>query len=365
MSGEREGVYVRLAPPDGARLSLVVPLNREAADYSLLLDAALETLRSRYTAFWSRRVSALTLGPTADAFRFVKETNAPTGTISWQDGQQLIEAARLTMVAGAKAFVEPARYFSNKHGQFAKRYLDTVLMGQTSPGSYIITAIAPADAHIPLRGGVATPIGLPDDYASSADITNRVVESIRATSDALVEYRSSRSFDSFIRRIGDGVSHEMATALQKLAADADGVRINVQRPNAPSEDSEAEEFEFAGDDVAILGRAAALLVQPEQRDRVVVVGRVHLLTRKEAGGPGVVGIDDGKRKFRARLNADDEYHKAVVAHDENNLVQVSGEVERTGNLNWLYDARLIRVLSPLESIDARVESIPTELFDSE
>jgi hypothetical protein len=88
-------------------------------------------------------------------------------------------------------------------------------------------------------------------------------------------------------------------------------------------------------------------VQVDPIQNVRIEGRVHLLTKKQAGGAGVVGLDDGKRKYRVHLTSDADYHRAVKAHDEDRRVAVVGRLERQGNLTYLYSANLLAVLSPL------------------
>ena len=60
-----------------------------------------------------------------------------------------------------------------------------------------------------------------------------------------------------------------------------------------------------------------------------------------AGTPGVVGIDDRRLHDRVPLVNDDEYHEAVLAHDQERVITVTGELSREGNLNWIYNAELV------------------------
>jgi hypothetical protein len=68
---------------------------------------------------------------------------------------------------------------------------------------------------------------------------------------------------------------------------------------------------------------------------------VHLLTRKEAGGPGVVGIDEGKHRYRVRFVADQDYNQAVMAHYDDRHIVVKGDHSKEGTLRWLYNAHLV------------------------
>ena len=317
-----------------------------APDFTELLSAALITLRTGYPELWFRSLLPRLRPDLTDEFRFSKETVSPSGLIRWPDGQELIEAARATLTAGVKAHRRRERYFSNRFGSFAKRYLDTVLMGQTAVGSYVVTAYVPSMARVPLGLG---PSGFDlegIDIAIAGEVTQSVVGALEAMTEPIAHYRQASSMTAFEAGVERGVSHEMATALGHLTSNSDAAEIVVEWSPRDIEQSRMSRshFVFEPNDNSILSRAAAQLSTPEQSPQSHRArGRVHLLTKKEAGDPGVVGIDDGKRKYRVRLTSEAEYHEAVMAHDENLIVEVVGELSREGNIQWLYQARLSRV----------------------
>lgn len=97
----------------------------------------------------------------------------------------------------------------------------------------------------------------------------------------------------------------------------------------------------------MLEKIGSRFAASEPEEHLTITGRVHLLTKKEAGGPGVFGIATlGKppRKIRVRLSAEEDYHGAVRAHDQDLAVRVKGDMTREGSMYWLYNARFIEVL---------------------
>ncbi|MCU4187211.1 hypothetical protein K6U06_22810 [Acidiferrimicrobium sp. IK] len=359
--GQRHDLYKRIQPPAelGDTRSIVIPLNREMSDFEELFSGAVSLLKSSFQELWIRQLSPRLEANLADAFRFRKESEAPSGLIPWVAGEELIGSAKATLLAGAKAHMEPARHFGNRFGQFANRYLDTVLMGQTSPGSYIVTALAPSSRLVPYRATTTASFAYEHiDGASGRDVTNSVVRALIAVKEALAEYREESSLDVFEAGVPDGISYELTSALEKLAAKAISSEIEIEFSTAQSGGSAGREtlaFEFSRQDAPVLNSAALRLAASTERAEEVVTGRVHLLTKKEAGSPGVVGVDDGRRKYRARLGSDEEYHRAVQAHDLDQTVVISGEVSREGNVRWLYGARLLDV-----GAEQRDESAGTE-----
>lgn len=347
--GHRTNIYTRLqrsSEIDDKGNSVVVPLDREASDFSLLMTAALETIRRTWPSTWQRSIEPFLGLEAADVFNFRKATSAPRGLIAWNDGRDLIESARMTLVAGAKCYLEPSRHFSNRFGQFANRYLDQILMGQSGIGSYVVTAVAPAEAQVPIGKSLevaSAKQGVP--AARAREITSSVVRALEAATDAINHFKSSGSMAGFIDQVESGVSYELVIALRDISGGADESDVTVRL--APLDQTlfdvepSTRSFEFSGGDTGVLERASVQLSAETETERVTVEGRVHLLTKQEAVGPGVVGVDDGNYRYRVRLGSDEEYHEAVIAHDEDRSIAVEGELSREGSLKWLYGARLL------------------------
>jgi len=216
--GGRPGIYNRFAAPgqaSGRHGSLVVPLDPSAPEFEELMLAALSELAApAYRDIWQRVIAPRLATEAADRLRFAKESPAPSGLIAWREGEELIESARSTLVAGAKSYMGPERHHGNRHGKFARRYLDTVLMGQTAAGSYVVTAFAPANVAVPLKGGQFEGFGLEGmDIARARQVTLAVVRAVEAVTEALHHYRATGSFSGFDEGVELGVSYEMAAAL--------------------------------------------------------------------------------------------------------------------------------------------------------
>ena len=357
-AGYREKTYVRLQHSDdtGVRnTSIIVPLNRSASDFYLLMEAALETIRNLTPIVWQRSIEPLLGHAAVDIFSFRKETSAPSGLIAWNDGRVLIDSARRALIAGAKAYMEPSRYFLNRFGQFANRYIEQILMGQSATGSYIVTALAPTEAKVPIRKKSEGTLELEGvDVVRARDVTSSVVRSLEAATEAIDHFKSSGSMAGFDAQVRMGVSYELVTALRDIvggAAESD-IAVEFAPTDAGLLDEpslETRRFEFSGGDTGVLERASVQLSTTADAVRVAVEGRVHLLTKKQAGGPGVVGVDDGNHRYRVRLGSDEEYHEAVMAHDKDRHIAVEGELSLEGSIRWLYGARLHRALGPSTS----------------
>lgn len=377
--GGRRGVYMRYLPPGSGgpgseTSSLMVPLDEGAPEYQDVMRSALSQI-SEDRDSWVRVIYPRLVVDASDEFRFRRESAAPSGFISWRSGEKLIESARRTLMAGAKYFMGPGRHFVNRHGRFAGRYLDEVLMGQTAPGSYIVTAYAPPRAEIPISSsgsGIASLPGIGEAHAR--DISRAVVRAVEATAEAVEHYRNSGSLAGFEDGVSRGISYEMTQALLGITANSDGADITVEwDSSSPTEHLQPAHFEFRGSDAEPLSRAAVRLAEDRSSRTINIIGRVHLLAKKDMGSPGVFGVEaftaGPVKKVRVRLADEEDYHEAIRAHEEDLALQVTGRLEKEGNLSWLYDATVIRTAGHVDDYALRVRSIETtkqlDLFGKE
>ncbi len=283
-----------------------------------------------------------------DSVRFRKETAAPRGLILWHEGEQLVRAARETLAAGTKAFSGKRAYFGNSNSGIVQRYLSATYMGQTGIGSFVVTALTPV---------LSLGEGLSKESAASPvqgrDVTLSVATALGAAVEAIDHYQSTKSVAGFREAVSRGLSVELARGLVALAENAEEATISVDldRRSIPLVgNDEPVAFEFTAADVPALKQAELTLAQdPEPALRQQVRGRVHLLTKAEVDGPGVIGIDTGAGKYRVRLNPDD-YARAVRAHEVEATVVAEGLPSKEGHLVWLYEGRVIAVENAPETL---------------
>ncbi|MGW4687219.1 hypothetical protein ACWEPM_20305 [Streptomyces sp. NPDC004244] len=228
-------------------------------------------------------------------------------------------------------------------------------MGQTAPGSYIVTAYAPPSGAVTLKSGSDSVAPIPEIGAASVrSVSEAVVRAVEATAEALQHYKATGSLSGFEDGVARGVSYEMTSAILGMAVNSDESNIDVEwDAGSPQVVGLESSFVFRSDDVDPLLRATSKLAEDNSSQIVTVMGRVHLLAKKQAGSPGVFGVDslqpDGPRKVRVRLADEDDYHEAVRAHEEELALQVTGSLEKEGNLSWLYNASVVQTLEHVEN----------------
>ncbi|WP_405429999.1 hypothetical protein [Micromonospora sp. NBC_00617] len=351
--GGREGLYLRLAPPTVGQ-SVVVPLDVGHADFRNLLTDAVATVGDISGLDYERMLTRLDVG-IGDLVRFRKEMPTPHGTIPWSSGQSLIASSTRLLEAAAKAQREKTQYFGNKHWTSATAYMNSVRMGQTEIGSYVVTALTPVGDI----AGVDVPLPGFGEALTGREVTRTLVSSLEATREATDQFNRTSSSAAFDEAVQYGVSYELTQALARLVANSDGAEVGVEwrdwREDAPG----PTYVQFEPSDVIALESASTRFARTEPSVGVTALGTVTLLDRPRPGTAGVIRLNviEGSQAKKLRVRLPEElYDQAIQAFREGLAMRLSGRQEKEGRLYWLYDPREI----DLVEVPSAVEPDPVE-----
>jgi len=309
---------------DDLDAEVVLPMSRSVKDYVPRLRDALAAVAS----FERRGV----LDVISDIGRMfanvitVRVIHADTddGTIPINDGVLLITKAKDLLSAAAQSIFAKRKHFTGKPMPNAKEYVDTLLLGQTEVGSYVVNVIAPVQGA-PMAPGEAESVPL------AKAVTLNLVTGLEALAKASERYQETGSLREFETTIVQGASANMCDALLGFS----GVKrnrafeIKVSPSEGPMFETETRTFKFDAPQVEILEKASSYF-----KDDYVLIGRtltgyVTKLSKPKEDEAGTITLDtqfdDLNRKVRIELGKDD-YHTAVIAHDTRKYVQCSGDV---------------------------------------
>ena len=266
----------------------------------------------------------------------VIHSDTSDGTIPINDGVLLIAKAKDLLSAAAQSVYAKRKQFTGAAPKEAREYLDTLLLGQTEIGSYVINVIAPAQA-LALNDNTAPPIPLAQAIAES------LVSSLSALEQATSSFEERHDFGAFDSAVLSGVSSNMCDALLGFSGEKHTreFEVLVTVSSSPLIDVGPKKFEFDGRRVAVLEHATNYYkgdyLLPDRR----LTGHITRLNRPRDETSGTITVDssigDGDRKVWIELEGDD-YHQAVVAHDNHKLVRVEGDLQIKG--------RTARLLNP-------------------
>jgi hypothetical protein len=246
------------------------------------------------------------------------------GTIPINDGVLLIAKAKDLLSAAARSLYAKRKQFTRGAPKEAKEYLETLLLGQTEIGSYVVNVIAPAQTVV-VGPKMVTTIPL------AQAITSNLVAGLSALEKATATFEEKGDLGAFDEAVLAGASSNMCDALLGFSGEKHNRTFEITVTAAPSPlfETKPEKFMFNGKYVEALEKATGYYkgdyILPERR----LTGYITKLSRAKGETSGTITIDstvgDVERKVQVELTGDD-YHQAVVAHDNSKMVRVEGDV---------------------------------------
>lgn len=246
------------------------------------------------------------------------------GTIPINDGVLLIAKAKDLLSAAARSLYAKRKQFTRGAPKEAKEYLETLLLGQTEVGSYVVNVIAPVQT-------VAVGPEMVSTIPLAQAITSNLVTGLNALEKATATYEEKGDLGAFDEAVLAGASSNMCDALLGFSGEKHNRAFEITVTAAPSLlfETTPAKFVFDGKHVEMLEKATGYYkgdyILPGRR----LTGYITKLSRPKEETSGTITLEstvgDVERKVQVELTGDD-YHQALVAHDKSKLVRVEGDV---------------------------------------
>lgn len=360
--GDQDERTVLWARDDQAEVRIVTPL-RMSSDYPAQLVEALRAL-----SFVERRPAVDVLEDAAqggaDSMWVRLTPSTPSGQAPLAFAHDALGALRELVIGSASALATKSLVLPPQRPRRATSYVDHVRVA-TEPGSFVVRLVMPlADGWEPRRAPQSEETlleapPLPYGRRVTTRIRTAATHSLRL---AELVGRGDERIAAFGRpEPGAANATELAAlaSLGELIDERARYRIHFGvSPLAPQPPQRVPaDLAVTPAQQEVLAKAAEFLRTRQPRPDVTVVGLVVRLERKVKFGPGVVWLqavlDDSGREHRIQLElTEEDYVKALHAHERGLPVQARGDVTRRGNWSALVPVRSFEVgVDLLEQLD--------------
>lgn len=333
---------------------ILLPASNEMRGYVGFMRDTLRTL-SEVEGRPELEILAQITSPSSDVQYIRTHPDTVPGTMPLIDGAKAFESAKQWVLTGAvlaasgkTSAIQPRRKPSR-----ALDFLRTVRLGQTFPGSYVLSIQIPVFADESGDLDLAHPElerrRIPFQRAVSTRLYDATAAALHAAEVAL---DSRGDLGLFHGAVELGVSADLCESLVGFGGE-NGHEFSMGFTWAPTVPiAQRDALNFSGAHVGVLGNASRMLRETEPEEDVRLIGSVVRLHREGRLGPGevsVLGVIDGdgnERMHRVWLMLDEEQYRAAnTAHSEGSIIAVRGTLARRGNRAELENAYDFDVIS--------------------
>jgi hypothetical protein len=321
--GNRASIWHR--PEENLKdYEVILPGNQRAKDYLDRIADVMYVL-AEFEKREASEIARASAGYFADHIRVrVIHQDVQDGTIPLHDGVLLNLRARDVIAAGTLSTIAKRKQFFGKRPPNVQEFLESLRLGQTEVGSYVVNIIAPVKMQPPELETIPT-------TSLARLVTTNLTESLTALSVAIDKYIVAPDPTVFESAIASGVSANMCDALVGLSGESKtrGFEITITPSAGDRLEIEPKTFLFSSEKVQFISAASEYYkddyILPDQ----TVVGFIKRLDRPKGEEIGTVTIQATllgmEKNVSVELQSDD-YILAVSAHRANQIVTCRGDV---------------------------------------
>ncbi len=331
----------------GDEFEAVLPMDVELRDYALRMGDLLGVLSvSEGRSQWQVYNDLLTI--TSDVLRIrIADPELTDGTLPLEEHAQIAQRTRDLVVVAACAASERRAVFHKRKPAQVMDHVRRVRIGQSERGSYVITVMSRVT---PLLHGQHGQL-FEADTPYERQVMQTLAQSLQALDRAVQEAAVSQQMAAFDRAIPQGVSANLCEAVVGLWG-GDDLQRSLDftfswSPARPAPPNAIQRVALSSDRIPVIREAARQLREREPVPDFELRGPVTKLERQQADKPGeatIIGlVDDRPARVRVQL-ADQPYHQAVQAHDQDKSVRVFGTLAKEGRGLVLRDPRDLSIV---------------------
>jgi len=333
---KNSGVYVGDKLPQ-----ILVPHTQALGDYASAVLSLIETF-SQISGQDVLTTYRTLITADRDTIR-IRAAESDDGSLCLNEGVSLVSGGR-DMVLAAACALRDARPVYNRANKDALELMESMRLGQTEQGSFVVTLLTPVISP-PVQGL------LEDSEDSGAPIarrmTRKLVEALKATRQAVdrLVVGNEEAFGRAARV--NGVSANLCEALVQIVEPFPKLDVAISWARTRPVAMPKTVVRFEQSDAALLHEAARVFRDRAPKPDVCLHGFVHVLKRGNADADGMVKIHtkiDNQPKTISAVLEHADYERALKAHKGRAMVEMKGDLECVGQRWKLLNPRLQSVL---------------------
>lgn len=325
------------------------PGSDRLGDYSAAVSSVIETI-ARIEERDETSVYRDLIASDRDVIRFRAPDAEDDGSISLLAGVDLVQQSRDALLAAACSAGGPQRYYRSGSNTKATEYLRSVKLGQTEHGSFVVNLFSPVP---PQLADASQPELWPElaEDPFPRQVTRTLAGSIEALVGALGAVARGGDIEAFEGVVHKGVSSNLCQAIAGLIKDGSGLDFSLSWARTRPVPQPRYRRQFSEADSEILSEAAKVLKERQSFNNEVLQGSVTGLRRDVQPTDGSIILKtyvEGKKRTVSIELPEEEYRKAIDAHNSKQDFQVEGDLVFEGQRYYLRNPRNVQVIEESE-----------------
>ena len=282
---------------------------------------------------------------TADRDVIRVRVDGEDNTVDINSGTSLVSGARDMLLAAACSLNNPRPLYRAGANREAVDFVNQVRLGQTEPGSFVVTLLPPMIAPptqkllTPDMGDINPPV--------ARRVTRRLYDALVATRKAL-ESTMGGDTEAFTDAIVSGASANLCDALAQMTEPFHELEVRVTWARTRPVSTSRSTVRFNRDDTPVLSEAARGFRNREPIPDVHLPCSVQKLQRDDGETDGTVtlrtAIKDKIQSVTAVLSQSD-YNRAIDAHKGKVPIIATGDLDRFRQRWRLLNPRIVAVIT--------------------
>lgn len=324
--GETARVFQRIGQ-NGKKIELIFPTTTDIDDYADRMKEILGILarteeRSELQIYKDLTVSG------SDIFRLRAEDTHDDGSINIERANTLCREALSIVSAAALATNRPAKdYRGGKTPDRVEEYLNTVRVGQSELGSYVLPILSPVLPS--LKPDQFSLFEDMDDEPFSRAVMFRLDAALGKLTYALQETLRFDSIEAFETAVEDGVSANLCQSVANLVSSLDGIEFSISWARSRPTRLPIKIHRFGRETAPALEEVVREFRKDQPKPEIRLFGPVVQLARDEFRFDGQFWIRSlvGNRVRKVKIFVDRPLYELVLkAHEEKIPITADGDL---------------------------------------